>query len=257
MKRNDTLGCAVKLLITHEKVQMSTLTSFPSDTKTNPGSTGRDSDASSTGSSPSTLTFTAELHSFLQTRRSIRRLKPDPVPESIIQNILATATYAPSAHNRQPWRFVVITTPAVKETLASAMATDFERDLARDGVPPEKIQAQIKRSKDRILSAPAAVLLCLDMSEMDSYPDEKRAQAEQIMAIQSVAAAGLQLLLAAHAEGLGGVWACWPLFAQETIRKTLDICETWEPQAMFFIGYSDETPKPREKKSLEEISKFL
>ena len=136
------------------------------------------------------------------------------------------------------------------------MAVDFERDLSRDGLSPEKIQAQIKRSKDRITSAPVAILLCLDMSEMDSYPDEKRQQAERTMAVQSVAAAGMQLLLAAHAEGLGGVWACWPLFAQKTILNTLNLPETWEPQAMFFIGYPVEIPEARERKSLDEIVHF-
>ncbi len=170
-----------------------------------------------------------------------------------METILATATFAPSAHNRQPWRFAVITTQSVKEKLAQAMAADFERDLRLDGLPLEIIQIQIKRSRDRILSAPAAILLCLDMNEMDTYPDENRSQAERTMAVQSVAAAGLQLLLAAHAEGLGGVWACWPLFAQETIRETLGLPEIWEPQAMFFIGYADELPKTREKKLLREI----
>jgi F420 biosynthesis protein FbiB-like protein len=135
------------------------------------------------------------------------------------------------------------------------MAADFERDLRLDGVPLERIQVQIQRSKDRILSAPLAILLCLDMSDMDTYPDENRSQAERTMAIQSVAAAGLQLLLAVHAEGLGGVWACWPLFAQETIRGTLHLPESWEPQAMFFIGYADELPKTREKKHLKDIVK--
>jgi F420 biosynthesis protein FbiB-like protein len=204
------------------------------------------------------LTFTAaELHNFLKSRRSIRRFKSDPVPESVIETILATATFAPSAHNRQPWRFAVLTTPSVKKNLANAMAADFERDLRLDGVPLERIQIQVQRSRERILSAPAAILLCLDMSEMDSYPDENRSQAERTMAIQSVAAAGLQLLLAVHAEGLGGVWACWPLFAQETIRTTLGLPETWEPQAMFFIGYVDDNPMPRERKAIDEISIFL
>lgn len=137
------------------------------------------------------------------------------------------------------------------------MAIDFERDLTRDGISLEKIQAQLKRSRDRATSAPVAILLCLDMSEMDSYPDEKRQHAERMMAIQSVAAAGLQLLLAAHAEGLGGVWACWPLFAQETIQKTLDLSATWEPQAMFFIGYPDDTPKIKELKDLESLVKMF
>jgi coenzyme F420-0:L-glutamate ligase/coenzyme F420-1:gamma-L-glutamate ligase len=203
------------------------------------------------------LTSTIELHDFLRTRRSIRRFNPDPVPDRVIQNILATATYAPSAHNRQPWRFVVVTDKSVQTQLADDMARDFQRDLANDGVSAEKIQAQVKRSKERITSAPVAILLCLDMSEMDSYPDEKRHKAEYMMAVQSVAAAGLQLLLAAHAEGLGGVWACWPLFAQETIQNTLNLSETWEPQAMFFVGYPDFIPKIRDRKRVENVSLFL
>lgn len=151
----------------------------------------------------------------------------------------------------------MVTTQSVKENLAEAMAIDFERDLVRDGLTAEKIQVQIKRSKDRITSAPVAILLCLDMSEMDSYPDEKRRQAERTMAIQSVAAAGLQLLLAVHAEGLGGVWACWPLFAQDVICKTLSLSNSWEPQAMFFIGYPGDIPKDKEMKDLHSLVKYL
>ena len=137
------------------------------------------------------------------------------------------------------------------------MAIDFERDLKHDGLSPEKIQAQINRSKERITSAPVAILLCLDMCDMDSYPDEKRQQAERMMAIQSVAAAGMQLFLAAHAEGLSGVWTCWPLFVQGTIRKTLNIYESWEPQGMFFVGYADETPRIKEMKDIESLVKML
>jgi F420 biosynthesis protein FbiB-like protein len=145
----------------------------------------------------------------------------------------------------------------VKTQLADAMAIDFRRDLMNDGVPAERIQAQVKRSKDRIICPPVAILLCLDMSEMDSYPDDKRNKAEYMMAVQSVAAAGMQLLLAAHAEGLGGVWACWPLFAQETIQKTLNLPESWEPQGMFFVGYPADIPEARERKNIGDVSRFL
>ena len=145
----------------------------------------------------------------------------------------------------------------MKENLANAMAQDFERDLISDGLSPDKIQSQIKRSKARITSAPVAILLCLDMSEMDQYSDEERQQAERTMAVQSVAAAGLQLLLAAHAEGLGGVWACWPLFAPEAIRKALGLCENWEPQGMFFMGYPSDIPEARERKALKDTAIFL
>jgi coenzyme F420-0:L-glutamate ligase/coenzyme F420-1:gamma-L-glutamate ligase len=236
---------------------MSISIAYPCGTTTNPGSLAKDSDGSSSGSSPHTLTSTTDLHNFLRTRRSIRRFKAEPVPDSVIQNILATATFAPSAHNRQPWRFVVMTDSSVKQALAEAMAMDFERDLRHDGLPVEKIQAQIKRSRERITSAPVAVLLCLDVSEMDTYPDKKRQQAEHTMAIQSVAAAGMQLLLAAHAERLGAVWACWPLFAQDTICRTLSLPAAWEPHGMFFVGYPEVIPEAREKKLLKEIAIFI
>lgn len=146
---------------------------------------------------------------------------------------------------------------STRKKLAEAMALDFQRDLESDGVPPEKIQAQVKRSRDRITSAPVAILLCLDMSEMDSYPDKRRTKAEFRMTAQSVAAAGMQLLLAAHAEGLGAVWACWPLFAVETIQRTLNLPETWEPQGMVFLGFPQVIPAERERKKLQEITLYL
>ena len=145
---------------------------------------------------------------------------------------------------------------SLKHRLGGAMAKEFENDLLQDGTPFEKVQAQVKRSKDRLATAPVVILLCLDTSEMDSYPDEKRRQAERVMSIQSVAAAGLQLLLAAHAEGLGGVWVCSPLFVQETIDKTLDLPERWEPQGMFYLGYADRNPAVRERKGVADISIF-
>lgn len=194
-----------------------------------------------------------DLHQFLRSRRSIRRFKPDPVPDSVIENIITTATFAPSAHNRQPWRFCVVTDVSVKQKLADAMAIEFERDLEKDQLPQTEIQKRTKRSRERMIAAPVLVILCLDMSEMDVYPDKKRKQAEFRMAMQSVANAGMQLMLAAHAEGLGSVWVCSPLFVQETIQSVLNLPKTWEPQAMFFVGYPDVIPDVRERKTLDEI----
>jgi coenzyme F420-0:L-glutamate ligase / coenzyme F420-1:gamma-L-glutamate ligase len=196
-----------------------------------------------------------ELHTFLRTRRSIRRFKADPVPEAVIERILITATYAPSAHHRQPWRFAVLTDLAAKTNLADSMAAEFQRDLEADALPAEEIKIKAARSRDRIIHAPVAIVLCLDMIDMDVYPDDRRNKAEYLMATQSVANAGIQLLLAAHAEGLGSVWVCSPLFAQETVQKALDLPGSWEPQALYFLGYPVEIPEPRLRKPLAEISR--
>lgn len=203
------------------------------------------------------MTTTPDLRTFLRTRRSVRRFKPDPVPDSVLRDILHTATFAPSAHNRQPWRFVVLTDSSAKIHLSDAMAEEFQRDLQKDQVPPEEIAKRVSRSRERITGAPVVVILCLDMSEMDEYPDTRRKKAEYIIATQSAANAGMQLLLAAHAERLGGVWVCSPMFAQETVQKALNISSTWEPQAMFLLGYPAETPAFRERKLLEEVVKFI
>ena len=208
---------------------------------------------SSSRSSRFILTNTTDLHTFLRTRRSIRRFKPDPIPDSVIESILTTATFAPSAHNRQPWRFAVVKDLSVKQKLADAMAIEFERDLEQDKLPQAEIQKRTTRSRERIISAPVVIVLSVDMSDMDIYPDEKRNKAEYLMAVQSVANAGMQMLLAAHAEGLGGVWVCSPLFVQETIRNILELPKSWEPQAMFFLGYPQDIPEVRERKSLTDV----
>jgi F420 biosynthesis protein FbiB-like protein len=151
----------------------------------------------------------------------------------------------------------VLTHPATKSHFAEVMAAEFQHDLEKDNLPTEEIQKRLTRSRERITGAPVVILLCVDMTEMDMYPDARRKNAEYIIATQSTANAGMQLLLAAHAEGLGGVWVCSPVFAQETVQNVLKISKAWEPQAMFLLGYPSDIPTVREKKSLDEVSIFI
>jgi F420 biosynthesis protein FbiB-like protein len=198
-----------------------------------------------------------DLHTFLRTRRSIRRFKPDAVPDSVLRDVLITATFAPSAHNRQPWRFCVVTELSAKENLARAMAAEFKRELEADQFSQDEIQKRVTRSCEKIKGAPVIIMLCMDMSEMDQYPDTRRQATEHIIAAQSTANAGMQLLLAAHAEGLGGVWVCSPIFAQEIVQTALNLPRAWEPQAMFLLGYPDEQPEVRKRKPIDEIVKWI
>lgn len=189
----------------------------------------------------------AELHEFLRSRRSVRHYLERPVPPEVIDRILATAVQAPSAHNRQPWRFAVVSGEPFRAALAAAMGAAFETDLLADGLTAEDAAAQVARSRGRILTAPVVIVLCLSMADMDRYPDQRRHRAEFRMAMQSAALAGGQLLLAAHAEGLGGVWVCGPLFAPQAVATALDLPADWEPQGMFFIGYPDATRPSRRR----------
>jgi coenzyme F420-0:L-glutamate ligase / coenzyme F420-1:gamma-L-glutamate ligase len=199
----------------------------------------------------------AEVLDFIRSRRSVRRFQPDVVPPDTINRILETAMWAPSAHNRQPWRFVVLQNDEGKVRLAGSMATDFQRDLMRDGLPTEEVERQVERSRQRILEAPVVIVLCLDPAELDIYPDPDRTQAEYIMAVQSVAMAGCVLMLAAHANGLGSVWMCAPLFAPASVVRALDLPSSWKPQGMVLAGYPARFPRPRPRRPLSEVARFL
>ncbi len=190
-----------------------------------------------------------DLHRFLRTRRSIRRFRPDPVPAPVIEEILLTAAHAPSAHNTQPWRFVLVAPASAGRTrLAEALTSALRRDMTAAGAPAAEIEARLARSVRRINEAPVLILLCRDVT---AVRENKRQ--DEVMAIQSVANAATYLLLAAHAEDLGGNWICWPLYAQAETRAALDLPETWQPQAMLFLGYPDETPGEKALKPMEEV----
>ncbi|MBN1452805.1 MAG: nitroreductase family protein [Anaerolineales bacterium] len=201
-----------------------------------------------------------DLHNFLRTRRSVRRFlgpaaktgKPDPVPAPVMERILETATYAPSAHNLQPWRFVVVADASARNRLGQALTDKMRADMTAQGAPEAGIRTRMERSLRRLDEAPIVILLCRD--ETSVRVDE---QEEITMSIQSVAAAGLQLMLAAHAEGLGSNWICWPLYAQEAAREALDLPNTWEPQAMFFLGYANDEPGDKTLKPLQDLVRFI
>ena len=192
-------------------------------------------------------------HTFLRSRRSIRYFRPDPIPADAINRILTTAIFAPSAHNIQPWRFVVLVTAAARSHLIDNLTGKFRDDMTLDGVSEHERQERIDRTSHRINKAPVIIILCQDVTQVNSQPDNTRRDAELKMGAQSVALAGLQLLLAAHAEGIGGTWICWPLFAPEETRQSLNLPQGWEPQGMIFLGYPAEKPKLPGRKSLESI----
>jgi coenzyme F420-0:L-glutamate ligase/coenzyme F420-1:gamma-L-glutamate ligase len=187
----------------------------------------------------------------IQGRRSIRRYQDRPVARALIEQILTAATWAPSAHNRQPWRFCVVTEEATKQRLSHHMAEQWRRDLGGDGADPSFVEKRIAISHARLTGAAALIIASVSMEEMDVYPDAKRADAEWIMAVQSTALACQNLLLAAHHVGLGACWMCAPLFVPDLVRDVLELPSAWHPQALITLGYPAET-KEKDRVSLEQ-----
>ncbi|MEM0049207.1 MAG: nitroreductase family protein [Candidatus Bathyarchaeia archaeon] len=194
------------------------------------------------------------VENVIKDRRSIRLFLPKNVPQDLVLRLIDAARWAPSAHNAQPWRFIVIFDPIVKKKLAEAMASDWLRDLERDGVPQEEAKRLAEESIKRFSEAPVLIIAAITMREMHKYPDRRRRRFEHLMATQSLAAAIQNLLLTAHAEGLGACWFCAPLFCQETVRRVLRIPRDVEPQALIALGYPAESPKPPPRKPIKEIA---
>lgn len=193
-----------------------------------------------------------DYHHFLRTRRSIRRFKPDPVPAAVMDRLLRTAIHAPSAHNLQPWRFVHVDSSDAKTRFGTALTETMRGDMEADNADPAEIQKRTEISLRRIDEAPSIILLCRDKTAVRKDDPE-----EHHMGIQSVALAGLQLLLAAHAEGLAGNWICWTLYAQKETQAALELPEDWLPQALFFIGHADEAPKEKVLHPLGDVIRHV
>lgn len=193
-----------------------------------------------------------EFIEFIKSRRSSKLLEPGNVDIEDLFIALEAAISAPNAHNAQPWRFIVITQKETVHKLLEAMAEEWKKDLMSDGIDESKAELIINESASRTLRASVVVVACLTMKDMDRYGDERRMRCEHLMAVQSVAAACQNLLLALHALGYGACWRCGPLFAPESVRRVLGIPSDVEPQALIEIGYPGGV-RPMRRKQLSEV----
>jgi coenzyme F420-0:L-glutamate ligase/coenzyme F420-1:gamma-L-glutamate ligase len=192
-----------------------------------------------------------DISQLIKSRRAVRRYQDRLVPKELVLELLELAGWAPSAHNRQPWRLAVLTQPADKSRLAGAMGERLRRERTADGDPPDDIVRDVARSRARITGAPVVLVVCLSMADMDTYPDERRSRYEWVMAVQSVSMAAQTLWLAAHSRGLAACWLCAPLFAPDEVRQTLNLPTNWEPLGLMTLGYPAEK-RARSRKQLDD-----
>lgn len=186
----------------------------------------------------------------LRQRRSIRKFQNKPVSRELVLAVLEAAGWAPSAHNSQPWRFVVIENDVVKQELAEKMATAWAADMARDGSNVD--EAKRLERMERFANAPVLILACLTLDSLIKFPDQGRRQTERDLAVESLGAGLENLLIAAHSLGLGGCWYCAPAFCKEVVREVLKIPPEIESSALIVLGLPDESPIAPTRKPLKE-----
>jgi F420 biosynthesis protein FbiB-like protein len=186
----------------------------------------------------------------MKKRRSIRKYLPRQVPEKLVLEFLTAAGWAPSAHNSQPWRFIVLSDFALKRKLASALVESWAADLAKDGLA---LKEQDRKERfERYADAPVLILACFTMDGLRKFPDPDRQSFERDLALQSLGASLQTLLLSVHEAGLGACWFSAPGFCKQIVRKILNIPDSVEPEAFIIMGYPDEKPQVPAKKGFDK-----
>ncbi len=206
------------------------------------------------------------LYDLMRSRRSVRRFTPESPPRQALVKLLEAAITAPSASNKQPWRFLVIETEERILAMAAAVRQAKER-IARS--LPESSVASFLAYGDyftRFEEAPVVIVpIWRRMSILSNLVGPGLAQGDR-SAIDSMeetsglvgASLALQnMLLMAHQEGLGASAMTGPLVATAALRDLLEIPGSWGIVAVVAVGYPAEAPTPTDRKSLDNVVRYL
>jgi len=162
------------------------------------------------------------LLALLKSRRSIRKYQDRQVPEEAIRQILEAGRWAPSASNRQPWHFIVIHQPEIRQAVAEHAAYFFIRWA-------------------HVEDAPVIIALCGEVGN----------RIYRQFLHEDIGIAGTQMMLQAAALGLGTCWIGG--LDRKAMGDVLKLPDTVELVGLLTLGYPDESPEPPARKPLERI----
>lgn len=160
----------------------------------------------------------------IMTRTSIRQFTDQPVAKDTLDLIVKAGMAAPSAMNAQPWAFVVVTEKSVLDSL------------------------NVKHSHANLKTATAAIIVCGNLNKVKEGPGQE-------YWVQDCSAATENILLAAHACGIGAVWCgVYPIEERvKDISEVLGLPENIIPLNIITMGYPAENPEPKDKFNTDNI----
>ncbi len=203
-----------------------------------------------------------EFKEVLERRTSIRSFTPDPVPVEDIREMVRLASLAPSVNNYQPWRFVLVTSKKVMNSLADVISDKIKSFPVKNSQISANVTNQVEWFSTFFRDAPALLAIVLEkyesvwergvelghgeINEMRNYPD-----------IQSAGACIENLLLAAVDMGYGACWLSGPMVAREEIEKTLEIKKPSSILSFVALGKPAKDFKPKGKENLGETLRII
>lgn len=168
----------------------------------------------------------------MRNRRSIGRVKPDPVDREVIEAILDAASWAPSHFNTQPWRFVVMTGEGrakLGEGYARVSAAQAPADMGA-----EELEERLRKARNNAFRSPVVIAAICSPSD-----DPRAMRAEELAAAQI---AVQNVLLAAHAYGLGAIWRSGQPMFDPLMKEQFELRPDEELVAFVYVGHPDMTP---------------
>ena len=179
-----------------------------------------------------------ELYEAIKGRRSIRKFKADSVPKAVLDRVLEMATWAPSGMNRQNWYFLVVAGER-REALVRLASKSYDH--------VEPVLKEVFAEKPPIVQATKQFFMKLGGAPVIVFAYYEPCKEIPETSVQTAAAAIENLLLAAHAEGLGACWMTGPLHVADRINEFLGI-HNKTLVAVIPMGYPDQSPPvPRRK----------
>lgn len=205
-----------------------------------------------------------DMFTFLRSRRSVRTFTDKPIDRDLLIRIVEAATTAPSSTNRQPWRFAVVTSPAMREKLVTAVAA---KTAEMKAIIANSHHAEDFGNYGDFFHEPLAGAAAIIVPQYREYPDlianliesgggdpTKFSTASAMQAeLCSTSAAIMALLLQAHAEGLGACMMAGPMVARTEVQALLGIAEPWRMLGAIAIGYPADAPVVRPRKPLDRV----
>ncbi len=173
----------------------------------------------------------------IETRQSIGRVKQDPVPRDLIERILESAVHAPNHRITEPWRFHVFTDKGRGE-LARVRAEIARRQAEAEGEDEELAAGRISRERKKAFRAPVVIAVVCEAG---------RDEIETLENYAACAAAVQNMLLAAHALGLGAMWRTGPVAYHDLMREFLGLEEGDTVVAHLYIGRPDMGERSRRR----------
>ena len=187
-----------------------------------------------------------DLYDAMSTLRAVRRLRPDPIDEAVVERVLTAATWAPTGGNTQPWRLVAVTEPDIKQSLQDLYKPHWDAYLpgyeARLAHMADDAKASSTKAMDagnylaaHMYEVPLIAIFCFNpklMTITDSDLDRP-----SVVGGGSVYPAVQNFLLACRNEGLGCVLTTLLCYEESAVKELLGIPEDWYPWAHIPVGY--------------------